>query len=611
MNKTITTNIGGFIFHIDDNAYEKLSQYLNTIKGYFKNSEGRDEIIGDIEERIAEMFREKTGNVRQVITLKDVDEVIAVMGQPEAFAESGDASANTTDSTSSASGEYSSRKKTRRIFRDPDEKVLGGVCSGISAYFDIDPIWMRLAFAISFFVFGSGFLLYLILWIIIPKAHTTAEKLEMRGESVNIHNIEKTIREEMDELKQRLHDLSGEAKDLGRKDGKFRNGVHDIVDFIGSFFRLIFKAIGKVIGAFLLIIGIILLVAIIASLAGLPGVIHISDHGIQTSLSLNELMINFAGSSELIWWAIAGLALVLCVPLLGMVFGGVKILFGIKYRNRFINWIGGLLWTAGVIICIIVSVQIFKDFKITSSQKSTVNITKPSTSGVLYLEALNNNKDIEEESEEVGDWMFYTDGEEVKLFRKPELDIEKSESDSIELIVTRYSKGSTRKEAIGRAERVNYKFSQNDSVLVFDKYMSLNKDDKWRFQDVKMTLKLPVGQTIFLDEEMKNIIFDISNVTNTWDNDMVNRRWMMTENGLSCVDCDNLKNIGSDEDNEWDSEAPEPPSPPVPPVKNKKQKLKNEAAISDTGITREQYDYLSKLNKMYHELKDTESNLVL
>ena len=145
MNKTVTTNIGGFIFHIDDIAYEKLSQYLNTIKGYFKQSEGRDEIIGDIEARIAEMFREKTGNTKQVVTMKDVDEVIAVMGQPEAFAGEGDAQSSFSESATSASEPSSARKGRRRIFRDPDEKILGGVCSGISAYFDIISWLLNLA----------------------------------------------------------------------------------------------------------------------------------------------------------------------------------------------------------------------------------------------------------------------------------------------------------------------------------------------------------------------------------------------------------------------------------------------------------------------------------
>lgn len=607
MNKTVTTNIGGFIFHIDDIAFEKLSQYLNTIKGYFTQSEGRDEIIGDIEARIAEMFREKTGNIKEVITMKDVDEVIAVMGQPEAFAENGDAEYSAPENKSKTEETTAERRKNRRIFRDPDNKIVGGVCAGISAYFDIDPLWMRLGFAISMFGFGSGFLLYLILLVVIPKAKTTAEKLEMRGERVNVSNIEKTIREEANELKERLHNLSGEAKNMGNKDGKFRSAIHDIIDFIGSFFRLIFKAIGKILGAFLLIIGIILLVAVIGSLFGMPGMINISDNDIVTSLSLNDLMLNFAGSQQLIYWLAVGAALVLCIPLLGMVFAGVKILFGIKQRNNFLRAAFGILWTAGLIICIIAGVKIGKDFKSKSSQKTAFAIAKPITSEVLYLEVENNNKEIEDESTELGDWIFYSDGEENKLYKKPEIDIEKSTGDSIELEVIRYSRGASRKEAINTAERVNYKFSQNDSVLFFDKYLSLNKSDKWRFQDVKMTLKLPVGQTIFLSNEMKDIIYDIGNVTNTWDGDMVNRRWKMTENGLACVDCENLDNIGGNK-NDWENGSDKSSETPAPPAHTKKQKKKSEASLSDPEITKAQYELLSKLNQMYFELKNSKNN---
>lgn len=620
MNKTVTTNIGGFIFHIDDIAYEKLSQYLNTIKGYFKQSEGRDEIIGDIEARIAEMFREKTGNTKQVVTMKDVEEVIAVMGQPEAFAGEGDAAGSYTESAASAAEPASARKGRRRIFRDPDEKILGGVCSGISSYFDIDPIILRGAFAISFFVFGSGFLLYLILWIIIPKARTTAEKLEMRGERVNVHNIEKTIREEMNELKDRLNNLSGEAKDLGRKDGKIRTGIHEILDFIATLFRMIFKAIGKIIGVLFLIIGIILLVVVIASLVGLPGFVSINGQGDEIRLTLNEIMYTFLGSQQLINWATIGAALVLCIPLLGMVFAGVKIIFGIKTRNRAFRWIFSLLWTTGVIISIIVAVSVAKDFKVLNTQRAKFNLAKPAASEVLYLELNNNFKDLEEQSAELGEWNVYLDEHEKQMFRTPELDIEKSSTDSIELEVVRYSRGLTRKEAVGNAEKVSYKFSQKDSVLQFDKYMSLDKKDKWRMQDVKMILHIPVGQTIYLNKSMKHIIYDIGNTSNTWDSDMVNRRWKMTENGLTCVDCDNLKNISSDDedDNEdWDTEAPEapelttPPVPPTPPEPAKKEKKKVEAAAADNGISREQYEQLSKLNRMYLELKNPDTNLVL
>ena len=232
-----------------------------------------------------------------------------------------------------------------------------------------------------------------------------------------------------------------------------------------------------------------------------------------------------------------------------------------------------------------------------------------------YLEVHNNYKDLEDQSAELGEWRVYIDENEKQLFRLPELDIEKSSSDSIELEVIRYSRGVTRKEAVSNAEKVNYKFSQKDSTLLFDKYMSLEKNDKWRMQDVKMILRIPVGQTIYLNENMRHIIYDIGNVTNTWDSDMVNRRWKMTQYGLACIDCDNLKNIGDDEEDEdWAPEAPEapePPAPPVPPADLNKEKKKIEATVSDSGITREQYDQLSKLNRMYLELKYPDTNMVL
>lgn len=604
MNKTVTTNIGGFIFHIDDNAYEKLSQYLSTIKGYFTQSEGRDEIIGDIEARIAEMFREKTGNQKQVVTLKDVDEVIAVMGQPEAFAESGEGA------TTSAAQPVTPRNRARRIFRDPDNKVIGGVCGGVSAYFNIDPIWLRLAFALALLVFGTGVLLYIVLWVIIPKARTTAEKLEMRGESVNVHNIERTIREEMDELKQRFHALSDDAKDLGKKEGKLRNAVNDVVDFFASFFRLVFKAVGKLIGAFFTFIGIVLLAAVIASLLGFPGIVKITGHGHEISMSVQEMLSRFIGSPQLINWAMAGCALLICVPLLGLLFAGLKLLFDIKSKNKAFSIAMLVFWISGLTICILVAVHVSNDFKIPATQKAKFNVAKPSKGATLYLEVNNNLSDIEEQSGEIGQWMIFSDGEQNKLFRHPQFDIEKSMSDSIELELIRYAKGASRKEALANAEKVNYKFSQNDSILLFDKYFELSKDDKWRMQEVKMVLRLPVGQTVFLNDDMKHIIYDIGNITNTWDYDMVNRRWIMTQKGLACVDCDNLQNIKKTNDEDWEDvpEAPEVPDTPQAPSAPKKQKKKTEATLSDSGITREQYELLSKLNRMYLELKASDTS---
>ena len=152
MNKTVTVNIGGMVFHIEELAYEKMKKYLEAIRGYFTSSDGRDEIIQDIESRMAEMFTERIGTSRQVVTEEDVDIVINTMGKPEQVAGEDD---ETNQQSSKRTGSQTSGERAyRRLYRDPDDKVIAGVCSGFSNYVGIDPLWIRLAFAVAFFVFG-------------------------------------------------------------------------------------------------------------------------------------------------------------------------------------------------------------------------------------------------------------------------------------------------------------------------------------------------------------------------------------------------------------------------------------------------------------------------
>ncbi|MCD8418102.1 PspC domain-containing protein [Tenacibaculum finnmarkense genomovar finnmarkense] len=177
MNKTININLGGFFFHIDEVAYQKLNYYLKAIANSLNDDpQGKNEIISDIEARISELLSEKITDVRQVINENDIEQIITIMGQPEDYSETQD----------TYSDDYSSNYKTekgsvKKLFRDGDDKFLGGVCSGIAHYFNIDVIWIRLAFII---LVASGFspLAYIILWVLLPEAKTTSEKLQMQGE---------------------------------------------------------------------------------------------------------------------------------------------------------------------------------------------------------------------------------------------------------------------------------------------------------------------------------------------------------------------------------------------------------------------------------------------
>lgn len=201
MNKVFNINLGGYPFVIDDIAYNKLDEYLESLDEYFSASEGCEEIVSDIESRMAELFKERLKR-RKVVSMKDLNEVIDIMGRPEQFEE---------DGTHAASGAATSGKNKfdirtgKRLYRNPDDKVLAGVCSGLSAYLGIeDPIWMRLVFVLAFFGFGAGVIPYIILWAVVPEALTSGDRLSMRGEAANVSNIARTVEDELQNIGQKI-----------------------------------------------------------------------------------------------------------------------------------------------------------------------------------------------------------------------------------------------------------------------------------------------------------------------------------------------------------------------------------------------------------------------
>lgn len=204
MKTTVNLNIQGIVFHLDDDAFKVFKTYLDSIHVHFKESRGRDEIINDIEMRIVELFQQQLASNKQVITLADVENVKAIMGSPSDF----------DDEAQNANLYHIIPKK--RLYRDMDHRMIGGVCSGLGAYFNTDPTWFRLAFVVAT-LSGLSPLVYVILWIVVPPARTIAEKLEMFGEPVNISNIEKAIMEEMGDLRDRFGEFTGKARSKFRR----------------------------------------------------------------------------------------------------------------------------------------------------------------------------------------------------------------------------------------------------------------------------------------------------------------------------------------------------------------------------------------------------------
>lgn len=535
MNRTITMNLSGIIFHIEEDAYEKLNKYLSTIKGYFSATEGRDEIMGDIESRIAEMLQAKVSQTKQAVLLADVESIIAVMGKPEDFASDNEQK----EASSAKEAPYEPYSYRKRLFRDPDDKIIGGVSAGISHYFGLEPIWIRIAFAVGVFVFGLSPILYFILWVIMPLAQTTAEKLQMRGEKVDINNIEKAVSEELNDLKKRATRFGKEMNSPDNRQ-RFRNAT----DTAGDVLRSGFVLVGKIFAGLLLGVGILFLILLLAGIFG-KGNVMVFDNDTPIKFSLYEIghvILPSNISSELV---VTTLILFLGVPLIFIIYKCTKVLFNIRQRNKGLNIAAGVLWVIGIALVVYIGVNIGTDFSSESYVKKNVSINTPG-SKKLFLDVTTLDNNFHRKFIHYGrhgrkvhsnDWTIFSKEDNHYRLGYARLDIVQSETDSFQLVVIRSAHGPDREEANALARNISYDFKQLDSLLIFNNYFDIPDNDKFRAQDVKVILKVPVNGTIHLSNRMSKIIYDIDNVSNTLDVDMVNRNWKMTRDGLECLDC--------------------------------------------------------------------------
>jgi len=195
MKITVSINLGGYSFNIDEDAYSELKRYLKNLELHFASEESSSEILSDIEARMAELFRAKLTAFKQVINIEDVWSVISVLGNPEDF----------SDNEGTSAHEKFSTPGYHRMYRDPDHRIIGGVCAGMGAYWRIDPWIMRVIFIIISLIGGMGILIYLILYIVLPEAKSTAQKIEMKGEPVTIHNIRDAVKKEFDAVRKNMN----------------------------------------------------------------------------------------------------------------------------------------------------------------------------------------------------------------------------------------------------------------------------------------------------------------------------------------------------------------------------------------------------------------------
>ena len=532
MNKTVNINLGGILFHIDEDAYQKLNRYFEAIKRSLTNSSGQDEIIKDIEIRVSELLTEKQRSEKHVVGMKDVDEVILVMGQPEDYIIDDEGTASTT-----STGFKTSTGKTKKLYRDRENGVVGGVLSGLGYYFGVEVVWLRLALLALVFFGGTGVVLYIILWIAMPEAITTSEKLEMKGEPVNLENIEKKVRAEFenvhDKLKNSSEKLGEDAKNFNAKYGnKINYQAKNLGSSLGDFIITMLGLFAKFIGGIIVIIAASMLIALFISMFtfGSTEFLHVPWLDYFNSFNYGNTSIFLIGL--LFFFAIG-------IPFFFLLILGLKIIItNMKSIGNIAKYTLLAVWLIAVGILISLGIRQAQEVAFDSKtiQKQQINMLasdtlkisfKPNTYYSNHITSKGNMSIVEDS---LSQKMIYSDAISFEILptdaRLPYVQIEKR------------ANGKSSIDAKQKAEKINYNFKIIGNNLILDDYFLTNLENKFRDQEVQIFLYLPKETLFKTDENVKE--FDESN------NDFFNLHhssssyiYKVKENKVKCLNCPN------------------------------------------------------------------------
>lgn len=554
MNKTVNINIGGLFFHIDEDAFQKLSRYFEAIKRSLSNSSGKDEIMKDIEMRVAELLTDRQKSDKHVINTKDVDEVITVMGQPEDYRidDEGD---------TAASAGFSSTSTRKKLYRDKEKGSIAGVCTGLGYYFGIDATWIKIAFlATAFAGFGFGIVAYLILWIATPEAITTSEKLEMTGEPVTISNIEKKVREEFESVSNKFKNA-----DYDKMGNQIRGEAEKVGSSIGDVLVKIFGVFAKVLGAFLMVFGAFALLGILVTSivmmfsSTLPSntiLNHINTPiGLETPLWLQGVLFLFAFGIPFFFILLLGLKLLVT---------NLRSIGNVAKFSLLAIWIIAV----GTVVTLAINeaTQIAFDGKTVT--KEIINITPTDTLQIKFI----NNDFFSKNVEEHEDFVFTQDSAKHEVIYSNNIRFEIKATDKAEpyLQIEKLAKGKSYNEANTRAEKIKYGYKIQGNQVLLDNYLLTEIASKYRDQHVELFLYLPKGTLFKLDSSVQS--FDQS--SDEYFNlhySSENYVYKVGTNQVKCLNCPADENEYGDVEEGMDTVsdtlvAPTPPSAPNEPV---------------------------------------------
>ncbi len=448
-----------------------------------------------------------------------------VLGEPEEI----DGSEEEPEYESAREFEGRYREGRRNIYRDSDNRYLGGVCGGLGEYFRIDPLIIRIIFAVFTLAYGVGFLVYLLLWVVLPEARTRTEKLEMRGESINVSNIEKSIRKEYEQVKTNFGQMKNSKSFQGDRNilGRFMRGI-------GKVILVFFKVIGAIIGISFVLAGVAILVAIIGSLlAGHTWVIN--DFWENPGFSVPEILSVFMDETVALI-ALVALFIVVAIPVLGLIYAGVKLLFPFRANDKAIGLSSLGIWVGALVVLLIFGASEGMKYNTSARSSMTKELQMDSVKQIYLRTALSDK--YENDYLEIGfgyhqDILVAEKNKDLVIMGRPDVDIIKSFGTKVEISLKKRARGVNNDVARKQADEIIYSYHVKDSVIMLDAYFELPPHIKWRDQELDIVLSLPVGTRIFLDETMQDLLQGIDNTEGYWSDDMVDKSWIMTEEGLS------------------------------------------------------------------------------
>ncbi|MEI6048626.1 MAG: PspC domain-containing protein [Bacteroidota bacterium] len=519
MDKTININIAGTLFQIDEEAFRILRDYLQAINNRFRNVQGGHETIDDIESRVAEIFQSQKG-LAGVITKENIEAMISIIGKPEDFDHY---------ETEAEAPVYSAQRK--RMYRNPNDTIISGLCGGIGAYLNTDPVLFRILFVLFTVFFGVGFFVYIALWIALPSARTDTQKREMFGGSYHSTGSQ-----------------NRQTDNTYASSAPLYNSGYNNSSRIGNALNEVFRAIGRVcyiiLRIFLIIIGVVLVLTGFLTILSFVMVFVFKYPGTFSTDAFNMNMIyfpdflNYIVTPSAAPWIIALTLIAIVLPMIALIYWGVKMIFWFRANDGVFSLVGFVLWLLTIAALSIILFNEGISFAETGKSSSQNIFThSPDT---LYIKADKKVSDLKFEKEISFKREAYTvflNEEKKELYIRPHLSVSGSEKDVTRVEVRKRSSGRTKPDAQKRTEELLYNYRVNGDTLVLDEYFTIPSGRKWSADNVGINLYIPAGTVLKFDSASEKLLharpgFEDESYSDSTRWESGSKLWILTEEGI-------------------------------------------------------------------------------